>query len=228
MTGVTVVSHFIDLFIEVNHGPCVIDNNIFLSDTAVYDCSQGTAFAHNLFAGNISAAAQDRQTPFHKEHSTEIAGLSDISLGDNRFYNNVFLRGKGLQVYDKCENKFPMWADGNVYLNKTAPCKEDANAVAMPEFDSHIKLVREKDAVYLSFNLPQDMPARKNQTVTGELLGKAKIPNLPYTNYDGSPLKVDTDFFGKARNSQNPSAGPFENPGNGKLKIKVWQASKGL
>jgi alpha-N-arabinofuranosidase len=56
--------------------------------------------------------------------------------------------------------------------------------------------------------------------VTTELLGLAKIPPLPYENADGSPIAVDTDYFGKKRNPQNPFPGPFETPVNGD--IKVW------
>ena len=58
--------------------------------------------------------------------------------------------------------------------------------------------------------------------MTTELLGKAKIPGLPYENPDGSPLKIDTDYFGKRRNEASPTAGPFENPGAGPLTLKVW------
>ena len=57
--------------------------------------------------------------------------------------------------------------------------------------------------------------------VTTDLLGKAKIPGVPYENPDGSALKIDTDYFGKPRNETNPTAGPFENPGTGPLTLKV-------
>ncbi|MHC4193751.1 MAG: hypothetical protein ACYSP9_06210, partial [Planctomycetota bacterium] len=58
------------------------------------------------------------------------------------------------------------------------------------------------------------------------LLGKAAIPNLSYVNPDTTPLKVDTDYFARKRNEQNPSAGPFENPGEGQLSLKVWPLRK--
>jgi hypothetical protein len=41
-------------------------------------------------------------------------------------------------------------------------------------------------------------------------------------NNDGSPLKVDTDYFGKKRNIFNPSPGSFEIKNSGKQKIRVW------
>ncbi|MGA2255725.1 MAG: hypothetical protein ABSG53_13855 [Thermoguttaceae bacterium] len=57
--------------------------------------------------------------------------------------------------------------------------------------------------------------------MTTELLGKATIPNLPYERPDGTPKRVDTDYFGKQRNEADPTPGPFENPGQGDLQLKV-------
>jgi hypothetical protein len=58
--------------------------------------------------------------------------------------------------------------------------------------------------------------------VTTALLGKARTPDLAYEQPDGSPLKIDTDYFGTKRNAANPSAGPFEYPEGGELVLKVW------
>ena len=58
--------------------------------------------------------------------------------------------------------------------------------------------------------------------MTTELLGKATISQLPYENFDGSPLKIETDYFGKQRSEADPTAGPFEKPGQGDLTLKVW------
>lgn len=57
--------------------------------------------------------------------------------------------------------------------------------------------------------------------VTSQLLGKAKIPGLGYENPDGSRLVVNGDYFGNER-SGIPTPGPFEKPGDGSLKLKVW------
>ena len=42
-----------DIFVEVNHGPFLIENNILLSPLSIRDWSEGGAYVHNLIAGNI-------------------------------------------------------------------------------------------------------------------------------------------------------------------------------
>ena len=74
--------------------------------------------------------------------------------------------------------------------------------------------------------LPDVGADQQTKIVTTGLLGKARIPDLSYLNPDGTLLKIDTDYFGKTRNKQDTSAGPFEDPGNGKLSLKVWQGKR--
>jgi len=62
----------------------------------------------------------------------------------------------------------------------------------------------------------------KTQLVTSELLGKAVAPNAGFENPDGSPLKIDTDYFGNKRSEANPFVGPFEGLKEGEQVIKVW------
>jgi alpha-N-arabinofuranosidase len=58
--------------------------------------------------------------------------------------------------------------------------------------------------------------------VTTALLGKARTPDLHYEKPDGSPYRIDTDYFGKKRNTANPFPGPFELPEGGRQVLKVW------
>src|SRR4029077_14610899 len=65
-----------DLFFEVDHGPFLVDNNLFLSRVNLLDISEGGAFAHNLFAGKIvSHPDLGRMTPYHQSHSTALSGM---------------------------------------------------------------------------------------------------------------------------------------------------------
>lgn len=81
-----------DLMIEVTHGPCLVDNNVLLSDYALDNHAQGTAFVHNLIAGLVwLQSVRLRATPYHFPHSTEVAGYAPVYGGDDRVFNNLFL-----------------------------------------------------------------------------------------------------------------------------------------
>ena len=58
--------------------------------------------------------------------------------------------------------------------------------------------------------------------VTTELLGNAVVPGVPFENPDGSPYRIDADFYGVGRNTNNPCAGPFEFSGTETNRIKLY------
>ena len=116
-----------DLWIEIAHGPTLVDNNIMLSERCVKLPTQGVAFVHNLFVGAITAVGRGvkngtikydstRYTPIHMPHRTEITGFMSILHGDVRFYNNIFVQPKVRQgMLDICETeKDGEWDDGNL------------------------------------------------------------------------------------------------------------------
>ena len=210
-----------DLFVEVNHGPFLVDNNLFLSGRSLSDMSQGGAYVHNLFAGRFELRPElRRSTPFHKAHCTEVAGLRNIQGGDDRFYNNLIIQPGGLEGYDKAT--LPVKIEGNVYYNGAKPYLKETNYLEKPEFNPEVMVVEEGESVFLHITLDDSLHAIGSPLVTTAFLGRARISGLAYENPDGTSLKIDTDYFGKKRSEANPSAGPFENPGKGRLKLKIW------
>ncbi|MFB3829589.1 MAG: right-handed parallel beta-helix repeat-containing protein [Bryobacteraceae bacterium] len=227
-----------DLFVEVDHGPFLVDNNLFLSSLSLNDMSQGGAYVHNLMTGRIITRPEPRRsTPYHKAHSTALAGLTSIAGGDDRFYNNIFIGsgaspagaeadanplrfgGYGLWVYNHRE--YPLYAGGNVYLKGARPYVKEDGSLDLRETDAKAAVVEDGGNVFLLVSLAGMQKASTRLVNTG-LLGKAKITGLPYENADGSPAVIDTDYTGRKRNTAAPSPGPFENPGQGSLKLKVW------
>lgn len=117
-----------DLFIEVSHGPTLLDNNIFLSDRAVKLATQGVAMVHNIIAGAFTAVGcgvdngtlskiSPRYTPYHVAHRTEVAGFMTILHGDCKFYNNIFIQQNIREHLKKVmdNTKDFTWDDNNVY-----------------------------------------------------------------------------------------------------------------
>ena len=92
-----------DVFIEVGHGPTLIDNNVMLSKVGITIPSEGIACVHNLVLGGFSLInsgvdsiindqREPRYTPYHIRHRTEVAGFMTILHGDDRIYNNIFVQ----------------------------------------------------------------------------------------------------------------------------------------
>ncbi|MCL5099123.1 MAG: right-handed parallel beta-helix repeat-containing protein [Candidatus Omnitrophica bacterium] len=213
-----------DIFTEVDHGPFLIANNILLSRTAYLANSQGGAYAHNLVAGNLDIVPDGRRTPYMKAHSTQVVALHDCPIGDVRWLNNLLIARCNLGAYNGAN--LPVVASGNVYVQGAQPSRFDKEALLKPEFAAAVKLTREGDGWYLELAIDNKWSkVQKRDLVTTGLLGKAVIPDLPFENADGSPIRIDTDYFGNKRNESNPFPGPFEMREGGKVKIKVWPKS---
>ena len=89
-----------DLFVEVSHGPYLVEHNIFGSRASLELFSQGGAFVNNLVCGTVRLEpVMDRATPYHLPHSTHIAGYAVIYGGDDRFVGNIFLDGDAALAY---------------------------------------------------------------------------------------------------------------------------------
>ena len=231
-----------DLFVEVNHGPFLVDNNLFLSPTSLREWSEGGAFAHNLFGGRVDSRLElKRDTPYHPVHSTLVAGLRNIADGDNRFLNNVFVgvpsaepaardvdpkkaqpaATYGLATYQTAER--PLLTGGNVYFNGASPYAKEEGSVVETGANPDLKHVEEGDHVFLQLTLGAELKSAATSPVTTARLGTTTGSKLGYENADGSPLTIDSDYFGQKRGLSGPTAGPFENPGTGELRLKVWR-----
>ena len=127
-----------DIFIEVSHGPTLVDNNLLLSDRSLKLCTQGVAVVHNLIAGSLTAVgtgvnngtksiSSPRYTPYHVQHRTEVAGFMTILHGDMRFYNNIFvqrpIRPFMQQKMDEAARGDKAWDDNNIIVG-TCPYED--------------------------------------------------------------------------------------------------------
>jgi len=83
-----------DLFVEVSHGPYVVEHNVLASRSSIEIFSQGGAYVNNLVCGTVLLEPViERPTPYHLPHSTQVAGYAAILGGDDRYIGNIFLGG---------------------------------------------------------------------------------------------------------------------------------------
>ena len=166
-----------DLFVEVNHGPFLVDNNLFLSPVSLLDMSEGGAYVHNLMTGRIVSRPepqtfhslppsaldgtrrpgqhQGRRQPFLQQHPgrpRRIRAAAEASARQEHRQAADF----GLWVYD--DREFPLQTGGNVYYRGARPYSKETHSVARPGFDPQVKLVCEGDDVYLQLTWDQAAP----------------------------------------------------------------------
>ena len=81
-----------DLYVEVSHGPYVVDHNVLASPASVETMSQGGAYVGNLITGTVLLQpVMDRATPYHVPHSTVVAGYAIIYGADDRWWGNILV-----------------------------------------------------------------------------------------------------------------------------------------
>ena len=215
---------------EVNHGPYIVDNNIFGSPFNLWDMSDGGAFVHNLFLGKIRFQPEhSRYTPYHLPHSTEVAGISIIIGGDDRFYNNMFLPSRladgekiagsyGLADYAKAG--YPVTAGGNAYFAPAQPFPADTLG-GVRQRPEEVVIEETADGVFIV--LPDvELPTAEVGIVRGDELGQTVLAKTGYENPDGSSVVFDTDYFGQKRSESSLVPGPFTDWRQKNGKYKIW------
>jgi len=144
-----------DLFVEVSHGPYLVEHNILGSPAALEVFSQGGAFVNNLICGTVRLEqVLDRATPYHRPHSTQVAGYAVIAGGDDRYVGNVFIGGDaGLAYGPRAEGEGPAIAGTAGYDGHPASFEEFiARIEAQPPGD-HQRFFGLTQAVYARANV---------------------------------------------------------------------------
>jgi hypothetical protein len=213
----------------------LVDNNIFLSELAIRDWSQGGAYVHNLITGKIEVRhSTGRATTYHLPHSTKVAGVSEIHSGDNRFLNNIFVKDEnGKESEKEKENqsyglhgykiaKYDNISSGNIYLNGAKPQEGEENFVIKPNLNPRIKIEEKENHGYLKMDLDSSIFDVSTSIITTELLGATFISEALFEKPDGTPYFLDKDYFGDTRDMKKPLPGPFEKNEKGLVIYKVW------
>jgi alpha-N-arabinofuranosidase len=169
-----------DLFLEVNHGPFVVDNNAFLSPNSIQAMSSGGAYIGNVFLGLFKAAAEPtRTTPFFAPHSTRITGWHHIVLGDDRLLYNVFAEASGTTSYDAAPQ--PVIMTGNLYVNGARPSRFDSSARHSDV--GQVTVAVEEDRIH-----SDGLPRPSFPDLGSEELGTPLLTGLPYVDARGNYL----------------------------------------
>lgn len=238
-----------DLFVEVSHGPYIVDNNILASEYALDNVSQGGAYINNLICGKMNHRKElSRSTQYHLPHSTKVAGFSFIYGGDDRFYNNIFIGAAGLEgvgtshyknyttsleeyietvhkkpgdaeVFNLVEQ--PVYIGNNAYFAEAEPFEREKDRLVDKSFHPDLSIVEKGEEVYLSCELPDTFDSFLGEIHSTATLPRARIVDAEFERPDGSDVILDTDLLDMQRAEKSP-LGPIALLKKGRNYIKVW------
>jgi len=238
-----------DIFVEVSHGPYVVDHNILASEYAIDNMSQGGAYINNLIAGKMNQRkVLNRSTQYHLPHSTKVAGFAFVYGGDDRFYNNIFIGKDGvenvgtshyqnyttsLEEYIEKVNAVPgdlgeferveqpVYINKNAYFNGAEPFEREKDKLVDREFDPKFSIIEKGDEVYLSCLLPDDFGEIVGDIHSTKTLERVRIVDAEFETPDGKELILDTDYLNLKKSERSP-IGPITLLKKGDNYIKVW------
>jgi hypothetical protein len=206
------------VYLEVNHGPILVDNNVFLGG-GILQQSEGGVFVHNLFQDCPIQfrTHDDRQTPYYKPHTMEVAGTKSVDARDDKWLNNVFL-GKGLDTMPEAPGYA---ADFNVFLGAARKGRYDQHSVvdaADPRFSR-----RDSTAgTEITLTVPAALLQAGCPQITRDLVGRVPLVGQGIEFHDGKPITIDTDMFGNLRQPGGQVPGPFSSlkPGPNTIQVR--------
>ena len=206
-----------DLFVEVSHGPTLIDNNILFSEVSLRFAAQGIAMIHNLICGAftcVGAGTDWRYTPYHIPHRTEVMGFMTTLHGDNRFCNNIFIqtwpaedaeilhdtddgreyenRRVGTWVFDE----YPTFREWYSQFDFSKPA--NMSELEKAHF-GHLPVWAEGNIYLNGARACRHEQKGSCRMITSDILGKAFEPEQRFESPDGSDITFDTDYFGCVR-----------------------------
>jgi hypothetical protein len=212
-----------DLFVEVSHGPYIVDHNIFASKYALDNHAQGGAYVNNLFAGKVILKKMlNRATPYHAPHSTNVTGYAMVYGADDRFFGNIFVGGKtpdvvGTVMYNGCTVSLeeyiklvdgmgkggdleifekveqPAYIADNAYFNGAKAFDRETANINKSDFNAKFKIETIGDEVYMELDLPPEFVPNCAVHDTYSLK-RVRIVDADFENPDGSPVTLNMDY----------------------------------
>jgi len=194
------------VFLEMNHGPILVDNNILIGQP-VRSNSEATVFAHNLLVdcGYDYSPDTERHSEYYKPHTTKIVGRKTGTAQDDKWFNNIFVR----QGLDPVKNASGYVSDYNVFLEGA---KKSSFADERSVVDPYVTGLTIKDhsrGTTIEFSMNDTPFGVKGPWVDAKLVGIFPTVGQTIEDHYGHPIKVDTDIHGK-RFTQ-PISGPLTN-----------------
>lgn len=185
---------FAALFLEMNHGPILVDNNIFVGPVKALG-GQGHVYAHNLFVDSPYIFQQDmqRRAAHYTPHTCRAVGKLEGILRDHLWFNNLFVR-VGLDPIKDAD-----WAraDFNVFLEGALPSTFGGTGSRTDRrHKTGFAMTEQPDGVTITFSGGEAPLKVGAPWVEPALVGSFRTAGQSIEDRHGRPVRVDTDLLG--------------------------------
>ncbi|HEY5499412.1 MAG TPA: right-handed parallel beta-helix repeat-containing protein [Bacteroidales bacterium] len=208
--------------IECDHGPTLIDNNIFAlssdSSIAVKHNSSNVIVVHNLFINAIDGHYHSSiYQKWYKPHTRTVENGDTIRIFNDKSYNNIFIGGNNfipLRTGYAC--------DFNAYLQDALKCSwSDTNSHSNPDFKSDVTIENSDSSTIVFFRVDEETVSMKCPLISNSFIGSCDPTGQGIEKNDGSPVSINTDIIGAQRSNVTPKVGPIENLRQGTNKYSL-------
>jgi len=192
------------VFLEMNHGPTLVDNNILIGEK-VRSNSEATVFAHNLFVdcGYQYNPDTNRRSAYYTPHTMKTVGTKTGTAQDEKWFNNIFIR----QGLDDVKDAPGYTSDYNIFLEGAGKSPfGDGHSIVDP-FVTRFVYESHPLGVTIMFSMNDLSSRMRGPWVDAELLGVFSTVGQTIEDRSGNPIRVDTDINGKKY--ADPIAGPM-------------------
>ncbi|MFO7906363.1 MAG: right-handed parallel beta-helix repeat-containing protein [Pirellulaceae bacterium] len=202
------------LFLEMNHGPILVDNNIMVGG-GFRSNSENTVLVHNFLVDCPIAYNSDtnRRSQYFVPHTTKIAGRKVGVPQNEKWYNNIFA-GSGLS---RVNEGVGFAADYNLYLGGARKSEfGDEHSIVDP-FQIDLKIGDRPSAALIHFKMTEKAFHLKPPGIDAEYFGIFPTVNQAMEDRNGTPIQVERDLQGQLRS--RPLVGPLADLQKGTNKI---------
>jgi len=205
------------IFLEMNHGPILVDNNILIGNALKGD-SENNVFAHNLLVdcGYNHRTDMSRRSQYYRPHTQEVVGRESGIPRNEKWFNNIFIR-RGLEAvkdrpgYEADYNVFLEGAQKSTFGDRNSLV--DASAAGFQRTDT-------PTGISISFSVDEPVLRLRCPWVDGRLVGLFERCAQTIEDRYGNPIRVETDILG--RRFSRPVPGPLARLEPGKNTI-TWE-----
>jgi len=204
------------VFLEMNHGPTVVDNNVLIGKE-VRSNSEATVFAHNLFVDCPYEYHPDvnRRSGYFEPHTTRTVGRKTGTAAEDKWFHNIFVR-RGL---DRVKTAEGYQSDYNVFLERaTKSSFGDEHSPVIPDA-AGLAVEDHPRGAAITFSIGEAPLRVHGPRVDAELVGVFSTVAQTIEDRAGDPIAIDTDINGQR--FSRPIPGPLADLRQGKNTI-TW------